>query len=647
VLEFCLVLAKRQNGFFFELAEAIAEEIRAAGHGAFLSVDGFPPPREDLVYVLLPPHEYYRLEGLNTEPPPAILARTIFVCAEQPGTSFFDDDVFLAARAGAVFDINARSIGEFRRRGVDGVRHLPLGWTPTWSPVAFEPGQPFPGAVHRPIDVLHMGIYSANRGRALAAAAKHIVRWESKLVLADHTKANSEPQANFVMNEPKWDMMRRSRVLLNVHVAERPYFEWLRVVQAIGAGCAVVSEHSAGYAPLVPGQHVVFGGAQALGLLAQELLDDEERRWALTRDAWLFLRDELPFSRSIATLIEAGQEIAAAPLPPDDRTFTFAPRAIERKQDASLEPGVAMLAETPERYPSDVAGPDTSRIRAGIKDLRLELMGLRREARRRELRDAQGGDPPRALRVRATAAHAAARPHVSVVTALYNYERHIAAALDSAAASRGVDLELVVVDDGSTDGSLDAVQAWCDRNEAVPALLVRHPVNQGLGAARNTAIDFARGEYVFVLDADNEVYAQGIARLAGVLDQNPEAVFAYGMLETFDHDGSIGLQSVFPWDPKRFRTGNFIDAMALVRRTWLRDHGGYTTDRRLHGWEDFDLWCRVAEHGRDGVHLQQIVARYRVTKHSMLTLTDISSVQAVSLLIERHPQVMAGVTPPW
>jgi hypothetical protein len=86
--------------------------------------------------------------------------------------------------------------------------------------------------------------------------------------------------------------------------------------------------------------------------------------------------------------------------------------------------------------------------------------------------------------------------------------------------------------------------------------------------------------------------------------------------------------------------------MALVRRDWLVAHGGYTTDRRLHGWEDFDLWCRVAEHGLRGVQVPSIVARYRVTKHSMLTLTDLSSTQAVSLLIERHPAVMAGVTPP-
>ena len=62
------------------------------------------------------------------------------------------------------------------------------------------------------------------------------------------------------MREGKWQLLRDSRVLLNIHVAQRPYFEWLRVVQAICCGCAVVSEHSAGYEPLVPGEHFLSGG---------------------------------------------------------------------------------------------------------------------------------------------------------------------------------------------------------------------------------------------------------------------------------------------------------------------------------------------------------------------------------------------------
>jgi hypothetical protein len=86
--------------------------------------------------------------------------------------------------------------------------------------------------------------------------------------------------------------------------------------------------------------------------------------------------------------------------------------------------------------------------------------------------------------------------------------------------------------------------------------------------------------------------------------------------------------------------------MALWRREALVALGGYTRDRRLHGWEDYDLWCRSAERGRSGAFVPEILARYRVSGHSMLSLTDISNRIAVSLLVERYPTLMAGVEPP-
>ena len=86
--------------------------------------------------------------------------------------------------------------------------------------------------------------------------------------------------------------------------------------------------------------------------------------------------------------------------------------------------------------------------------------------------------------------------------------------------------------------------------------------------------------------------------------------------------------------------------MALWRTTALRELGGYTTELRLHGWEDYDLFCRVAERGLHGVLVPEILGRYRVRGHSMLSVTDISTRAAVSMLIERHPNVMRGVEPP-
>ncbi len=125
-----------------------------------------------------------------------------------------------------------------------------------------------------------------------------------------------------------------------------------------------------------------------------------------------------------------------------------------------------------------------------------------------------------------TRGYATAAPRVSVLMALYNYAHHVTAALDSSIALRGVDWEVVIVDDGSTDESCAAALRWLRGTRPGRVLLLAHPVNEGLGPTRNDALDFARGEFCFVLDADNEVYPRG----------------SLGSVESLDVDSECGLQ---------------------------------------------------------------------------------------------------------
>jgi glycosyltransferase involved in cell wall biosynthesis len=230
---------------------------------------------------------------------------------------------------------------------------------------------------------------------------------------------------------------------------------------------------------------------------------------------------------------------------------------------------------------------------------------------------------------------------------LFDYEDLIEAALESVAASSLKQVELVVVDDGSADGSLERAHAWFASHPEMPGVLLAHGCNRGLPTARNTALERARAELVFILDADNSVYPHGLARLAEALDDDPGASFAYGLIARFTKDGAFDLMSVGPWDPEYLRTVNYIDAMALIRTRELRELGGYSTDLRLYGWEDYDLWCGFAERGRRAVAVPEIVARYRVAPESMLrSVTTISNSEAFAVLIERHPRLMAGLEPP-
>jgi glycosyltransferase involved in cell wall biosynthesis len=210
-----------------------------------------------------------------------------------------------------------------------------------------------------------------------------------------------------------------------------------------------------------------------------------------------------------------------------------------------------------------------------------------------------------------------AAPHASVIVSLYNYGHYVTECLESVRAQTLEDLDLIVVDDCSTDGGGDEVVRWLETagERFNRYRLLRHAQNEGLASARNAAFAHARTEFVFVLDADNVLYPRCVQQLVTALRLS-QADFAYCYVEKFGE--AVGLHNVRAWDPARLHSGNAIDAMVLLRRSVWEAVGGYSRDMPSAGWEDFDLWFRIARNGGWGVQVPEILARYRVHGQSML-----------------------------
>jgi glycosyltransferase involved in cell wall biosynthesis len=219
-------------------------------------------------------------------------------------------------------------------------------------------------------------------------------------------------------------------------------------------------------------------------------------------------------------------------------------------------------------------------------------------------------------------------------------------ALGSLERSSRADWEAVIVDDGSSDGGGATVQAWIEARPQLACLLVRNDLNRGLAAARNAGVERARTDRLLMLDADNEVRRHALARLMGALDADPEASFAYGIMERFSIEGPEGLVSAYGWDPERLRSMNYIDAFSLIRREAFMAMEGYSYDQRLYGWEDYDLWVRMAESGRYGAFVPEIIARYRVGHSSMISQTNISTSDAYAALLDHAPKLLSGLRIP-
>ena len=226
---------------------------------------------------------------------------------------------------------------------------------------------------------------------------------------------------------------------------------------------------------------------------------------------------------------------------------------------------------------------------------------------------------------------------VTVAISLHNYRDHIAACLDSVSAQTIDVLDVVVVDDSSTDGGGDVVRRWLDTNgrRFNRYALLRHARNRGLAAARNAAFGRARTEFAFVLDADNMLYPRCLQQLVASLD-NCAASFSYCYLEEFG--AATGLQNIRPWSPD-LQHGNTIDAMVLLRKQAWEAAGGYSMDMPVMGWEDYDLWFKIARMKGWGVQVPEILARYFVHSDSMLrTVTNPRHEELWAYLRSRHPE---------
>ncbi len=202
--------------------------------------------------------------------------------------------------------------------------------------------------------------------------------------------------------------------------------------------------------------------------------------------------------------------------------------------------------------------------------------------------------------------------------AAFNAEQTIAAAVQSALSQSEPDLELIVVDDGSTDRTADVARRIPDTRVRVIS-----QANQGQAGARNAGVETTSGRYVGFLDAD-DLWLPDYLELAGeALDRVPNAGFAYTDAFVFDaQTGRVRRQSAMhdqrpPVPPPGTRNAfllellsrNFVYVSTVVPRTVLLDVGGYTESLRRS--EDYGLSLRILMHGYEPAWVPGKHALYR------------------------------------
>ncbi len=213
-----------------------------------------------------------------------------------------------------------------------------------------------------------------------------------------------------------------------------------------------------------------------------------------------------------------------------------------------------------------------------------------------------------------TGAAAPALPRVSVVVPAYQAAATIVETLRSALAQEGVDLELLVVDDGSTDGTAELARSLG------PAVQVLRQANAGVGAARNRGVAAATGDYVAFLDGDDLWRADKLSRQVAALAARPQAGVCYTGVRLIDERGA-DIDPPLAWaqpgprpEGDIFRhlllEGNPVcTSSVLVRRDLLLRVGPFGLRRDES--EDLDLWLRLARVSQFA-YLPELLTEYRV-----------------------------------
>ena len=203
------------------------------------------------------------------------------------------------------------------------------------------------------------------------------------------------------------------------------------------------------------------------------------------------------------------------------------------------------------------------------------------------------------------------RPTVSAIMPTYNVERHVRDALDSVKGQSWQDWELVIVDDGSSDGTLKILEEYASRDRRIRLHMAGH---HGRGKARNACLERSRGKYIAICDSDDIVHHERFALQVAFLESNPE----YGVVSAnyliFSDDLPLSAQRAFPDDPVSIRAlfekgrMGVCHGVSMFRKELLDLVGPYCPELLMS--EDLDLFLRFNEITRF-YKLPEVLLHYR------------------------------------
>jgi glycosyltransferase involved in cell wall biosynthesis len=663
-----LFVTSKSNLFIREIAELLRAGFRDAGCETQLLIDHIPAERteEGKIQIVVTPHEFFNLflrYKLPWEKIQRLTSQLFLLGTEQPESEWFDSNLVVAPHARAMLDIHLAGVAAYRARGLR-CFHLPLGYHSL-----LEQTNSF-GKSERNIDVCVLAAMTDRREEFIAANADFFAARNCHLRLVPIGFAKTEETRSYLTVPQRNALLQRTKVLLNVHYSELRYYEWHRALIALANRCCLVTETCEGFAPLVPGKHFMTAKQEDLTACCEYYLEHPYEREAIAEAGYTFLHERFTQKDNCRAFLQQITKAFQRCNAETELDFDL----LANEADSSVEPLPKPLVKDLSRRPlplflsalredltnmfrpsheepatngkTSMDPTETARCIATVSDIRRGYIE-RFEAQKNFQERGEG-----IYQLLDNSSFNDSAPAISVIVTLYNYSGYIQQCLKSLEDSRTVaisgGIEVVIVNDASTDDSLKQAVAW-QRVSRHPVRIVDKRLNTGLADARNLGLQLARAPYAFILDADNMVFPRALEQLHSTIVRDNSAA-AYSMLCRFQgaHRNREGLLSYFDWDPQMLVEFPYIDAMALFDRRQLIEIGGYDTELYKFGWfgwEDYDLWLRIAQANLRVSFLPNVLCLYRHHERAMSNTTNLFERELVTHLFEKYRTLIERYSP--
>ena len=226
------------------------------------------------------------------------------------------------------------------------------------------------------------------------------------------------------------------------------------------------------------------------------------------------------------------------------------------------------------------------------------------------------------------------KPKVSVIMAVYNEENFLDESIESILNQTFEDFELIIINDCSSDESLNIMNSYNDNN-VDRIKIIDNVINIGVFGSRNKAINIAKGKYIVMLDGDDVALQNRLLTQYNYLENNPHIFLVGGSAIFIDEKGNE-INRFRKYDDYEMLAWRLPKSCGIISSSIMFRNEGYLYEECFGGAGDYDLYLRLLSQGKHLTNLPNFLVKYRLHEGSMSIYNKEKQEEFRDLVLKKH-----------